>query len=89
MIDELDERGIKYSSIDNVADLKKQLVTAMQGIKRVPSLLYYCPENDVYSSELKYYEIMACEPLHDIKEHIDNIYREIPCHMNEAKNDIK
>ena len=55
----------------------------------VPSLLYNCPEKDVYSSELKYYEIMACEPLHDIKEHIDNIYREIPCHMNEAKNDIK
>ena len=32
---------------------------------------------------------MAYEPLHDIKEHIDNIYREIPCHMNDAKNDIR
>ena len=65
LIDELDERGIKYSSIDNVADLKNKLVTAMQGIKRVPSLLYNCPEKDVYYSELKYYEIMACEPLHE------------------------
>ena len=31
------------------------------------------------------YEILACEPLHDIENHIKNLFEEIPHHMTEKK----
>ena len=82
-MDKLDERGIKYSSFDNVADLKNNLLLQCVELRW---FLAYCiiGWRKIYIP-LKYYEIMACEALHDIKEHIDNVCREIPCHMNEVK----
>ena len=34
---------------------------------------------------LKNYEIISCEPLHDVKGHIINLYEEIPYHAHNVK----
>ena len=34
---------------------------------------------------LENYEILACEPLHDIENHIKNVFEEIPHHMADKK----
>ena len=31
------------------------------------------------------YEIFACEPLHDIENHIKNLFEELPHHMADTK----
>ena len=57
----------------------------MQGIQRVPSLFFNCPDWDLDFMGLDNYEILACEPLHDIENHIKNLFEEIPHHMTEKK----
>ena len=90
LMDELDERGLgkKYHSHDNNKVLEQILKVEMEGIQRVPSLLFNNPEEDIGSSQLQFYEILGCEPLHDVVGHIRNIFEEIPAHV-EAKSDIQ
>ena len=47
-------------------ELKEVLTKEMHGMQRVPSLLFNNPEGDINSLGLASYEILACEPLHDI-----------------------
>ena len=37
---------------------------------------------------LEHYEILGCEPLHDIKHHIENMYAELPHHLNKAEKKL-
>ena len=62
-----------------------KLKTEMHGIQRVLSLLINCPEGDLSLMGLENYEILACEPLHDIENHIKNVFEEIPHHMADKK----
>ena len=50
-----------------------------------PSLLFNCPEGDTDLIYLGNYEILACEPLHNIENHIKNLFEELPHHMAEKK----
>lgn len=62
--------------------LKPQLSTALteilQGAQRVPTLLSLCPTQSLASLNLHKYEVIDCEPLHDLKGHLYNLLPELP-----------
>ena len=68
--------------------LKEVLTKEMHGMQRVPSLLFNNPEGDINSLGLESYEILACEPLHDIMNHINNLCLELPHHVKD-KSELK
>ena len=53
----------------------------MHGMKRFPSLMQ---ADQTITSMLEHYEILGCEPLHDVKHHVENMYVELP-HVNKAE----
>ncbi|KAI8486075.1 hypothetical protein Bbelb_361750 [Branchiostoma belcheri] len=66
------------------------LKNELHGIKRPPALLFHCPETSIESLNLEKYEVLPCEPLHDISHHIQHIFEELPFHVSsDVKNDIK
>ena len=84
--DELHERGIKFSIDENKVSLSKKLVKEMHGMQRLPSLIN--ADRSMLSSHLADYEILGCEPLHDIKHHIENLYTELPHHLSKAERKL-
>ena len=85
LIEELDDRGIHWKSSDNASNMLTKLKTEMHGIQKMPSLLFNCPDGDLNLIGLENYEILACEPLHDIENHIKNLFEEIPHQMADKK----
>lgn len=63
------------------ADLERELTMLRKGIQRFPALLQVFPEKPLKDVHLDQYEISPCEPLHDIKGHMTNIFEEIPKHV--------
>ena len=57
----------------------------MHGIRRMPALLLNNPFSSLETSNLKKYEILVNEPLHDISSHIKNIQQELPHHVGKDK----
>ena len=54
----------------------------MHGIQRLPALLYKSSEPfDMRNYNIPDYEILTCEPLHDICNHTKNLYDELPRHL--------
>ena len=71
---ELQARGLQTASL-----LKPQsLNDILQGAQRVPTLLTLNPRQPLTSLNLSMYEVLDCEPLHDIKGHLHNLLPEIP-----------
>ena len=58
--------------------LQKQLQEVLQGVQRVPSLLLLQPHESLTNLNLQHYEVMDCEPLHDIKGHLLHLFHELP-----------
>ena len=81
IIDELHQRGISFWSQDKKANLEDKLINEMHGMKRFPSLMQ---ADQTITSMLEHYEILGCEPLHDVKHHIENMYVELP-HLNKTE----
>ena len=75
---ELTERGIKYPLDAKLAHMIDMLADEMHDIQRWPALLFYHPEISLSAANLNFYEILNNEPLHDISNHIKNIYEELP-----------
>ena len=46
----------------------------------MPAVLFNNPFSSLQTSNLKKYEILVNEPLHDISDHIKNIQQELPHH---------
>ena len=84
---ELVERDVDFDKY-TMKDLKEELTKEMHVMQRVPSLLFNNPEGDINSLGLSSYEILACEPLHDIMNHIKNLFLEIPHHVDD-KSELK
>ena len=85
IIDELHERGIKFSIDEKKPDLAAKLIEEMHGVQRLPSLF----QADVSMVDLlENYEILGCEPLHDIKNHIANLYDELPHHLSKEERTL-
>ncbi|KAL5518020.1 hypothetical protein EMCRGX_G003686 [Ephydatia muelleri] len=70
-------RGIAVTG-KNRATLQKELQEILQGVQRVPSLLLLQPDESLTNLNLQYYKVMDCEPLHDIKGHLLNLFQELP-----------
>ena len=45
---------------------------------RVPSLILLHPEEQLVNLNLQHYTVVDCEPLHDIKGHLLNLFQELP-----------
>ena len=65
--------------------LQSLLDIEMHGIRRMPALLLNNPFSSLETSNLKKYEILVNEPLHDISNHIKNIQQELPHHVGKDK----
>ena len=57
----------------------------MHGMQRFPSLIQ---ANSTMETLLTDYEIFGCEPLYDVKHHIENLYTELPHHLNKDENEL-
>ncbi len=75
---ELGARGIHIDKSMLKDDLQKTLNEILRGVMRVPALLLTDPTQCLSSINLDKYEVVASEPLHDIKGHITNLITELP-----------
>ena len=67
----------KYTTDGIKKDLQQQLDTILKGA-RVPTLLILNPTQSLSSLNLGEYTVLDCEPLHDIKGHLLNLFEELP-----------
>ena len=65
-------------------ELEKELNHLRKGIQKFPALLQPFPEKQLKDIHLDKYEISPCEPLHDIKGHMANLFEELPKHVSGA-----
>ena len=84
LISELRERKIKFTSTAPIQHLRELLTIEMHGIQRLPALMYDTPHSSLCDLRLQDYEILCNEPLHDVSNHIKNLYAEIPNHLTKA-----
>ena len=75
---ELEARGVVLDSKMLREDLQIKLNEILRGVARVPALLLTNPTQHLASLNLGKYEIVASEPLHDIKGHVINLINEMP-----------
>ncbi|KAK3698437.1 hypothetical protein QZH41_010014, partial [Actinostola sp. cb2023] len=68
--------------------LQSALTSEMKGNKRVPALLYFNPKSSLKNLNIKEYEVLACEPMHDLAGHIGNVLQELPCHLPEKESTL-
>ncbi|KAK3734073.1 hypothetical protein QZH41_019812 [Actinostola sp. cb2023] len=81
LLGELHARKIYPHPDSTKADLEKELASQLQGIQRVPALLYCTPMSSFEDHSINTYEALACEPMHDISNHICNVLEELPNHL--------
>ena len=74
---ELSARG-QFDVTKNKPDLMDDLTRCLKGVQRVPTLLIANPEMSLAQCHLASYEVLDCEPLHDIKGHLSNLFEELP-----------
>ena len=87
---ELHERSVKFSSKHTKAILQPILTEEMHGVQRIPALLFDTPSLTMNDLNMSHYEVSTVEPLHDIGNHIKNVYEEIPAHLTKTlRNDLK
>ena len=75
---ELEARNIFVHEQMKRAELDYLLEETLKGVSRVPALLLTNPTQQLASLNLDKYEIVATEPLHDIKGHVINLITELP-----------
>lgn len=63
----------------NKSEMQEELQSVLHGIQRPTALL---TENMDDISFLSSYEILACEPLHDITNVVQNVINELPSHID-------
>jgi hypothetical protein len=69
-------------------ELQDLLTIELQGKQRVPALLINNPDASLATLGLDCYEILPCEPLHDIGHHIENFFVEFPKHLTPQESKV-
>lgn len=59
-------------------DRTQSLKLTLQGAQRVPTLLLNNPMQTLSDVNLNDYTVLDCEPLHDWKGHLNNLFTELP-----------
>ena len=67
----------KIYNFDGIKDIQQQLDTILKGA-RVSTLLILNQTQSLSSPNLGEYTVLDCEPLHDIKGHLLNLFEELP-----------
>ena len=75
---ELQARGITIEQGMKKDQLQEELDDVLRGVIRVPALLLTDPTESILTLGIERYEVVASEPLHDLKGHIINIITELP-----------
>ena len=77
----------RHLSVDGLLKpaLESNLKEVLRGIQRVPALCFPQQECSLQELSLENYEVLPVEPLHDLKEHINNIFKELPKHLNDEE----
>ena len=75
---ELRARGVPVDDEMKKDELHLILDNTLRGVARVPALLITNPAQSLQSLGLQRYEVVANEPLHDLKGHITNLITELP-----------
>lgn len=88
--DELRARNV-YHMCTTKRSLQNKISRVLKGVQRVPTLLLENPEADLSSMQLGRYCILDCEPLHDLKGHLANIFTELPHIITDSqlRQDVK
>ena len=73
---ELQARGIFTEGLKKDI-MEAELMGILRGIQRVPSLLLQNPQQPLSALNLDKYTVLDCEPLHDIKGHLENLFSEL------------
>ena len=69
--------------------LVQKLKEILEGVQRVPSLLLSNPKADLSHYNLDHYTILPCEPLHDLKGHLNNLLSNISSLLtDQLKTDV-
>ena len=84
IVDELHQRKVKFTSSLSPKELMDFLLYEMHGIHILPWLLYDYPHQDLKEVNLSQYEILPTELLHDISNHIKNIFQELAFHVDKT-----
>ena len=71
--EELHQRGIKVFSNDSVSNIQELLDRKMEGIQRLPALLFPVPNKNLADINLQKYEILNNEPVHGISHHTQKL----------------
>lgn len=86
---ELRERGILYKDNAPKPEYEQDLISELKGVQRVPALLFLSPTEQLANLNIDSYEVLPCEPMHDISNHIANILEEVPRHLQEDQKKKK
>ena len=75
--EELRSRNVFHTSTTK-KELKQTLASVLKGAQRVPSLLFLNPSQSLEAINMQHYSVLDCEPMHDLKGHLLNVYAELP-----------
>ena len=86
---ELTRRGVRGVRDKYRPQLVRELRALLRGVQRVLALLAFTPRAHLSRFALENYQVMPCEPLHDLKGHISHLLKELPSHLSkEAECEI-
>ena len=57
----------------------------LNGVNQVPELLFNSPNSSLESLNLESYEVLPCEPIHEITHHNENLLTGIPAQIEDKK----
>ncbi|KAI8516476.1 AP-5 complex subunit zeta-1 [Branchiostoma belcheri] len=78
----LEATGMEYDTTGNKSVLEQELKEHLKGVSHVPALCFGQQNSTMSEINLLKYEVSPCEPLHVTKEHIKNVFEELPHHLN-------
>ncbi|CAC5415964.1 unnamed protein product [Mytilus coruscus] len=89
LIEELECRGFDTFRLKTKVRLQEEMSDLLHGISRPPALLLHYPEKSLTESNISWYEVLPCEPLHDISNVVQNIIQELPHHVKQNSTKLE
>nr|XP_022316815.1 uncharacterized protein LOC111120391 [Crassostrea virginica] len=80
IIAELESRSI-WPEVETKSEVQEKLASVLHGVVRPPALCCEDPTRTVKDLNIDDYEVLACEPLHDLTNVIQNLIQELPHHV--------
>lgn len=88
IIEELERRSI-WTEAETKSEVQEKLASTLHGVVRPPALCCEDPTRSVEDLHIDSYEVLACEPLHDLTNVTQNLIQELPHHVpDESKQEF-